>query len=397
MKRNRIGDVDIDLKAPYWSDNRNDAQLRKSQILYFAKIDCANSEAELTNAEVNKQDFYNQMDLSFCIIRLIDAYGQNEDLLLKAGIVLSHYIADGEFGIYYDSMELRNADLSNKIRNIQKDVENFQEWDFANDEFADEWEHNVMDMNYYCNPLTGERSNNIIADYANVCGPYDYAYYSSEIKKNGEHWLYMSANNLQNDKGEILSAVYKKRMLQIRQASWFESANTNLSKEAIYSLSRSKICERGYTPEKAIEVLKFSNGSKEKLENELKKAGIGRIGEPASATAVAIGIVTLIKGIIGLLAGLATLALAVWAIVDRVKALLDKSNKNAYENAPSAEDLKMATSTIEDWENFLEEQENPVENFMANVVDGTKSLFRSPIAWIVGGGALLLLLTRKRG
>ena len=390
MKRNRIGDVDIDLKAPYWSDNRNDAQLRKSQILYFAKIDCANSEAELTNAEVNKQDYYNQMDLSFCIIRLIDAYGQSEDLLTKAGIVLSHYIADGEFGIYYDSMELRNADLSNKIRNIQKDVENFQDWDFANDEFADEWEHNVMDMNYYCNPLTGERSNNIIADYANVCGPYDYAYYSSEIKKNGEHWLYMSANNLQNDKGEILSAVYKKRMLQIRQASWFESANTNLSKEAIYSLSRSKICERGISPENAIDVLKFSNGSKEKLLAETKKSAVGRIG------AVTTGVVGTILAVVSIISGLLSVALSIWAIVDRIKALLDKSNKNAYENAPSAEDLKMATSTIEDWENFLEEQENPVENFMANVVDGTKSLFRSPIAWIVGGGALLLLLTRKR-
>ena len=390
MKRNRIGDVDIDLKAPYWSDNRNDAQLRKSQILYFAKIDCANSEAELTNAEVNKQDYYNQMDLSFCIIRLIDAYGQSEDLLTKAGIVLSHYIADGEFGIYYDSMELRNADLSNKIRNIQKDVENFQDWDFANDEFADEWEHNVMDMNYYCNPLTGERSNNIIADYANVCGPYDYAYYSSEIKKNGEHWLYMSANNLQNDKGEILSAVYKKRMLQIRQASWFESANTNLSKEAIYSLSRSKICERGISPENAIDVLKFSNGSKEKLLAETKKSAVGRIG------AVTTGVVGTILAVVSIISGLLSVALSIWEIVDRIKALLDKSNKNAYENAPSAEDLKMATSTIEDWENFLEEQENPVENFMANVVDGTKSLFRSPIAWIVGGGALLLLLTRKR-
>jgi hypothetical protein len=312
-------------------------------------------------------------------------------LLNKAGIVLSHYIADGEFGIYYDSMELRNADLSNKIRNIQKDVDNFQDWDFANDEFADEWEHNVMDMNYYCNPLTGERSNNIIADYANVCGPYDYAYYSSEIKKNGEHWLYMSANNLQNDKGEILSAVYKKRMLQIRQASWFESANTNLSKEAIYSLSRSKICERGISPENAIDVLKFSNGSKEKLLAETKKSGVGRIG------AVTTGAVGVVLAVIGIISGLLSVALSVWAIVDRIKAMLDKSDKNAYENAPSAEDLKMATSTIEDWENFLEEQENPVENFMANVVDGTKSLFRSPIAWIVGGGALLLLLTRKRG
>lgn len=400
MKRVRIGDVDIDITAPYWSDGRNDAQLRKSQILQFAKIDCANSELNLLTDEqdAERQGYYNQMDLAFAIVRIIDAYGGQKELLRNAGAITSIYIENGEFGKLYDSMEARNKDLNRKIANIQAGVENYQGEEFANEEFAKEWEEKVIGYDYYCDPRTGERSNNIIEDYAVICGGYDYSYYSAKIKEAGAHWLYATAKNLSNDEGVILPNVAKKRARQMRQASWFESANTGLSSDAIYSLSRSNVCGRGCTPEQAIDTLKYGNGSRNKLE-ETKRTGqtqgagieyVG-IGEPIS-----IATITLITTIISLISALAGMAVAIVQVVFAIKNAVRGSNTNAYANAPTEEDLKLATAEIEDWNGFLKEQDSPLENIGANIADGARALFKSPIAWLVMGIGAIFIFSRNK-
>lgn len=393
MKRVRIGDVDIDIKAPYWSDGRNDAQLRKSQILQFAKIDCANSELNLLTdgQDAERQGYYNQMDLAFAIVRIIDAYGGQKELLRKAGAIISIYIENGEFGKLYDSMEARNKDLNRKIANIQARVENYQDEKFANEEFAKEWEEKVIGYDYYCNPRTGERSNNIIEDYAVVCGGYDYSYYSAKIKEVGAHWLYATAKNISNDEGVILPNVAKKRARQMRQASWFESANTGLSSDAIYALSRSNVCDKGCTPEQAIDVLKYGNGSRKKLEDAVKENQKSvSIGEAATVIGIIIGVV------IPLIIGIAKAIVAIIEVIQAIKNAVRGTNANAYANAPTEEDLKLATAEIEDWNGFLKEQDSPLENIGANIADGARTLFKSPIAWLVMGIGAIFIFSRNK-
>lgn len=396
MKRVRIGDVDIDITAPYWSDGRNDAQLRKSQILQFAKIDCANSELNLLTDEqdAERQGYYNQMDLAFAIVRIIDAYGGQKELLRNAGAITSIYIENGEFGKLYDSMEARNKDLNRKIANIQAGVENYQGEEFANEEFAKEWEEKVIGYDYYCDPRTGERSNNIIEDYAVICGGYDYSYYSAKIKEAGAHWLYATAKNLSNDEGVILPNVAKKRARQMRQASWFESANTGLSSDAIYSLSRSNVADRGMTAEQAIEGLKYGNGSRKKLEETAQTGKIQGIGSLTVAAATAM-VVLAIK-IVSLITALTGMILAIMGVVKAIKDLIRGTNTNAFANAPTEEDLKLATAEIEDWNGFLKEQDSPLENIGANIADGARTLFKSPIAWLVMGIGAIFIFSRNK-
>lgn len=393
MKRVRIGDVDIDIKAPYWSDGRNDAQLRKSQILQFAKIDCANSELNLLTdgQDAERQGYYNQMDLAFAIVRIIDAYGGQKELLRNAGAIISIYIENGEFGKLYDSMDARNKDLNRKIANIQAMVENYQGEKFANEDFAKEWEEKVIGYDYYCDPRTGEKSNNIIEDYAVVCGGYDYSYYSAKIKEVGAHWLYATAKNLSNDEGVILPNVAKKRAKQMRQASWFESANTGLSSDAIFALSRSNVCDKGCTPEQAIDVLKYGNGSCKKLEDAVKgNQKSVSIGEPATIIGIIIGVV------IPLIIGIAKAIVAIIEVIQAIKNAVRGTNANAYANAPTEEDLKLATAEIEDWNGFLKEQDSPLENIGANIADGARTLFKSPIAWLVMGIGAIFIFSRNK-
>ena len=56
----------------------------------------------------------------------------------------------------------------------------------------------------------------------------------------------------------------------------------------------------------------------------------------------------------------------------------------------------MATAEIEDWNGFLKEQDSPLENIGANIADGARTLFKSPIAWLVMGIGAIFIFSRNK-
>lgn len=383
MKRARIGTTDIDTSMTIWTDGHD--WLRFNAMIQYAVINECNAEYNLfyDSDTERAEQLLNRMDVAYTTVKCIEAYGGQAELLERAGIVLGQMIEAGEYAKSYASMDARNTALNSKIAALQHEVENWQNWQFTSPEWAAQWRKDVLDMDYYSNPATGERLTDEPGNFAAVgFNGTTTAEYSRRIADCSTHWLYYAVDDEraldQFDRG-IPKAVRRKQILQLSQAQWMFDTGT-VPVEVVYSSARAGIAtEYGLTAEQAVYGLQVGNGNVSKaLAEEQSKAGVG---DPLTAA-------ELIK-----ILGLVVLILkALSKVLDSVSGIIRSvSDAEGLTKAPTEAELAAAQAEQTDYLNYMRQLDNPIENLGAEIID----FVRKPIVWIVAGGVLLLRSTKK--
>jgi hypothetical protein len=388
MKRAKIGTSTIDTAAKVWTDGQR--MLKNNIALQYAKINRYNAEYNIVSPDTAKaEELLNKMDIAYITIKAIEAYGEQPELLYRAGIVLGNMIGAGDFAKSYSSMDARNAALTKAFFALQNDVQNWQIWQMPNEQWAAQWESDVMQCNYYADPRRGITKTADPGNFA-IGEVYDTAYYMERVYDAGSHWLYTAVSDVskldQLNKG-IPAKVLRKRDRQIAQANYFVDANTGLEPYTVYDMAATGIIDKyGVTPDLAVATMQEGNGDQKRWDDMIA----GKIPPQIGAFGIddLLIIITVATAVLGLLGKALEAASAVLGVINQVKVY------NQLKNAPSALEIEQAQAEAMDYKNYLEGMDNPVENFFAEVTDGVKALARKPITWAIIGGVILLKATK---
>lgn len=382
MKRARIGTTDIDTSLTVWTNGEE--WMRFNTCLQYARINECNAEYNLfyeTDPDKAEQ-LLNRMDVAYTTIKCIEAYGEQAELLERAGIVLGQMIEAGEYAKSYASMDERNTALNSKIAALQHEVENWQNWQFTSPEWEAQWRKDVLDMDYYSNPATGERLTNNPGNFAAIgWNGSTTADYSRLITECGAHWLYYACESDKSldqfDRG-IPRIVREKKLEQLKQAQWMFNTGTQPA-GAVQSWARAGIADEfGATPDQAVYGLQVGNGNINKAFNEAKAEA--RVGFAIETLIFWLSVAAAILSFI--------VKTALPMILDAVKQIQDFQGLS---KAPTEAELAAAQAEQTDYLNYMRQLNNPIENLGAEIID----FVRKPIVWIVAGGVLLLRSTRK--
>jgi hypothetical protein len=369
MKRNRIGNADIDLSAPYWTGGKRSGQLRVSEVLAYAEIDLLQEEVNFCYNDDIVEVKYSDMDIVFLKLQAIALFGNDEEQLWRAGNIIGLMIDDGLFNRQYSSLDERNTAVNELVLELQESVASYNETRTASGDWLDDWQLDVMDLNYY---PTGSDLKATTADenaFASIGATYDYDYYSAKMKEFGPYWIYCVAENISSE--DSTPIVLKKRYNSMKHINWFSGANLGMSDRSILLNARAGIIANaeGGTPEDVIDGLRYYAGDEEKIKADKEKLGIGM---------TPIEWVMLFTAIVGLISAITTY---VCDLIVRIKEI----NALSAPNAPTEAEMKANEATVQDWANYSEQLDNPIENLIDNIKDS----FSSPILW-AGAAALLI-------
>lgn len=367
MKRNRIGSADIDLSAPYWTGGKRSGQLRVSEVLAYAEIDLLQEETNFCYNDDVVEVKYSDMDIIFLKLQAIALFGNDDDLLWRAGNIIGLMIDDGLFNRQFSSLEERNTAVNELVLELQESVSSYNETRKASGDWLDDWQLDVMDLNYY---PTGSEYKATTADenaFAAIGATYDYDYYSAKMKEFGPYWLYCVADNISSE--DSTPIVLKKRYSSMKHINWFSGANLGMSDRSILLNARAGIIAtaEGGTPEEVIDGLRYYAGDEEKIKADKERLGIGMPDW-----------VMIVLGVIMIISALTTYICDLIIQIKQINAL-------SAPNAPTEAEMKANEATIQDWENYARTLDNPIEN----IIDNIKDSFSSPILW-VGAAALLI-------
>lgn len=350
MKRNRIGDTDIDLSLPYWSAGKDTHQLRTCEIELYAHIDLLQEEANLLTDDIEIQTKYNQMDMYFACLKIIEAYGTQPDLLKQAAVVLNSHILKGRFSKTYTDLDERNENVNALIAVIIENApDNTLAYNFDN-EFLVWFNDTVIEQNYYCNPQTGQRSNQAITPTIGATSTYDT--FSSKIKESGCYWLYTQVKETTdfNDTGKWKLAQ------QYQYVDWVLSCNIGMNRASVNANIQSGILNK--TGKNATDNL-----------TELKNSAV------AGSCKIGIGIEIVVS-----------IVMAVIALANLVIAIIKVCNPDKYAGAPTTAMQEATAPTGTDFFN----SGAATDTTDTGIVEQLKS---SPIAWVAGAALLYALFS----
>lgn len=163
-----IGDTNI-INTPYtaWTDNRSDSELRQSERLLLSRLDLLTTYyGTLPEGDSRKNIVNNLIVLYYIEFQLVKEFGENEDYVYRAGVVLSNYLQDimsREFTSEYE----RNTYVLTLIEEIKRRTINGTT-SVADVAFMGDWYNDIYLNNYYVDFVTGSESEN--RPVANISG-----------------------------------------------------------------------------------------------------------------------------------------------------------------------------------------------------------------------------------
>lgn len=317
MKRAKIGIVDIDVTAPYWSGGKDTHQLRASELEIYAHIDLLQEECNISKNDDVIKEKYRQMDMYFACLQMIQAYGDNPDMLPICGIVLNDAIIKKKFDKKYKSLEKRNECINTLIEKLIENVSNFTLTEDFSSEFLTWWEKTVIEQNYYTNPTTGEKTE-ILQENIAIGEVYNISYYNEKIKESGPYNVYtVASTDVINTQSAIL-----KRNRQNEYIGWFESCNVGLTRNAmIANIKSGIIAKTGQTPDDVVA--------------ELKEKSVSGVGEIFTIIAIISACIAILSGIVG--------------VVAQIVQLRNAGDTNVLSNIPTQQQLISNQPTSSDW------------------------------------------------
>ena len=187
MKRCKIGSSEINIELKYWTDGRPEWDLRASQLELYSNINLLQTVADFCKNDQQIDDYYTEMDKNWAVIALIDRFGGNEDLLLKAGLLYERM--QSRFQSFYSSLDDRNAAVTELVQEMisRTEDESFA-GGFESEEFAAWWMHKVMEQDYYFDAANGTES--AVPVHVPGVGAADDQGISSQLQDSASYFIY---------------------------------------------------------------------------------------------------------------------------------------------------------------------------------------------------------------
>lgn len=187
MKRCKIGSSEINIELKYWTDGRPEWDLRASQLELYSNINLLQTASDFCKNDQQIDDYYTEMDKNWAVIALIDRFGGNEDLLLKAGLLYERM--QSRFQSFYSSLDDRNAAVTELVQEMisRTEDESFA-GGFESEEFAAWWMHKVMEQDYYFDAANGTES--AVPVHVPGVGAADDQGISSQLQDSASYFIY---------------------------------------------------------------------------------------------------------------------------------------------------------------------------------------------------------------
>ncbi len=282
MKRAKIGNTNVPVDAPYWTGGKRSSRLRQSEKELYAKINLLQEQANFSESEDEIQSLYTEMDKLYVAIQLIMNFGDDEDLLLKAGVSYSDALYDGLFQEYYDTLEERNISVNRVATDCIAHVPDIHLSEDVVTSVILWWKDTVMLQNFYWNENTGEKSV-LPADSieAGIGATDDYDSLSARMVEGGMFYVYMIAD----------------RRLINTPNSMYKNAQQNITLDRLENigvgLSRNVMLDNIKTG-----ILRETNGKSASQVVQALQRGDAKIGEPITLIVAIIGAIVAIAGMV---------------------------------------------------------------------------------------------------
>lgn len=154
MRRKYIGSSTVTDTRKVWFDGIDYDQLRQSQKNIFAKIDLLQSQASVTTDK--ESDYYNSMDKLYTCYKAVENFGDDTEMLKKAGAVINDKYCRGLLNKDFGDLSQRNEYINSLIKDVIEQTVNYSAADKKESkDITTWWQTNVLDKNYY-KDITGE-------------------------------------------------------------------------------------------------------------------------------------------------------------------------------------------------------------------------------------------------
>lgn len=211
MKRAKIGTTDIPVEASYWTGGKRSPQLRQSEKELYSQLNLLQENAGFSGNEDEIDEIYTEMDKLYIAIQLIMNFGDDDDLLLRAGVVYSDLLHSGKLQQPYESLDERNAAVNEIATGAIAQVADVLLSETVETETLLWWRETVLEQNFFWNEATGEKTS-IPGDSPGAIGAVGVDEYSKQLVEGGMFYVYMIADSRLIDTAD---AIYKKSQQNI--------------------------------------------------------------------------------------------------------------------------------------------------------------------------------------
>lgn len=315
-----IGNTNI-INSPYsvWKDDRTDRELRQNERLILSRLDLLSTYyGTLGKDSQNRNAVNNLLVIYYIELQLIKEFGENDDYLYRAGVVLSNYV-DDILSRSFSSEQERNNYILNILDDIKRRTINGTT-SVANIAFMGDWTKDVYNENYYIDFSSGVRTMNLpsgaISDADESL--------TDKFKEVAGNLVYCvvpySAMTTQEAK--------KKRILQTSVLSGVCASGFGFTEAICNNYIQSSIIGGcGLSPSQYVESLK---------ELARQQYGSAQVGDPATLIAV----LTLVGKLLAILASAVTIFKVIWDA---------RKNTSYRDSVQSLEKADLCGAEIPDW------------------------------------------------
>lgn len=252
-KRSQICGVAVDTTT-FWTEGKKNGLLKQNKRILYARIDCLQSMLTIAKTDEEVIKAYCDMDFYFVLIRLIDNFGYNNDLLFLS--FCECYSCLQEF--YFEKLDLeeRNDYYQSLLNKIIAKTNNNDRVDAVDEEYSVLFK-SLIESNYYINSLTNETGKEPFTAISGAEKDW-----CAELKRQGAYFNYSQA-----DARKFVGAGNKtaqvKRINQINVKNRLISINPQFSGGVADSLINAGLIEtfKG-TADDTVDFLKSKASSK---------------------------------------------------------------------------------------------------------------------------------------
>lgn len=358
-----LGSVVVSTES-YWTEGRNTGGLKCNESLCYAEIDCCNEYVAIAQTQEELQEQYSRMDMFYIILKAIAFYGNNDELLKRAGIVIGNFISEGRFSKSFSSIEEENSYVVGLIQLLADRVAANEDAS-ENQNFMPWYVENILSKNFYKtekgklnNPLSGLDDDD----------------FNKKMKEVGPYMLYLVTGT--TGEGGDERAILRKKMKQNEMLNYLSGCGNNVTKATILKNAEAGIVAKcGMKPEKALE--KFKQEAKQKGTN-----GLGFVLEASVVAAIIVGACTLLAAVVKAYSEIK---------IASINAKADVQNKISE---PTKDEINNNQPSLADWEKGAAEAEEKAKE-MANqlkAMEAQEVWYKKPLVWLGIGGILLASL-----
>lgn len=157
-KRSSICGTVIDTSETFWTAGEKGGFLKQNKRILFSKIDYLQSLSTIAETQDEVLRAYNDMDYYYILVKLIDVFGYDNNLLYLSFLESHARLNAGEFDVDSIDLDYRNEYFTSLLETIITDTNNNSPVNPPVDDFYIELYSELVNNNLYVNAITDEYS-----------------------------------------------------------------------------------------------------------------------------------------------------------------------------------------------------------------------------------------------